>query len=190
MKLKQILDQSSTKAAMMKMAREIEKIGKPLAIVAVMKGGGYTAYEMLKLLNTICRDEYSQELDGIVIGHIGLESYGDKMKSQGEVKLMMPLDLSRDCIRGRKVVIVDDCVETNRTLIEARKIISGYGPRQIYTAVLVDKVKMRVSNGATKPDIVGWSYCGDGFIVGCGMGAGEMYRGLPYLCEIVEKNHE
>ena len=209
-KLRIVLDQSSVNTAMMKMASRIDEIGYPLAIVAILKGGAYTAYEILKLLNPSTRDTAvkkakelrpnnpfceieaemieevlaQRERPDIVIGHIGLESYGDKMKSSGEVKLMTPLDLSRDCLRGRKVVIVDDCIETGSTLKEAKKIVSGYNPNQIYTAVLVDKVALRMMR--KEPDIVGRSYTGKGFLVGCGMGMGEKYRGLPEICEVVE----
>ena len=188
MKLKLVLDQSDVNIVMMELAREIYKIGFPLAIVAVLKGGAYVAYEILKLLNDIYlrENQLDVRLD-VVVGHIGLESYGDKMKSQGEVKLMVPLDLSRECIRGRNVIIIDDCVETGGTLEEAKKIIAGYEPFQIHTAVLVDKVTLRVEAEAEKPDIVGWSYLGTGFLVGCGMGMGERYRDLPEICEVVEE---
>jgi len=188
-KLKLVLDQSSVDTVLNDMALKIYRIGFPLAIVAILKGGAYVAYEILKLLDRIYlevdQDPHREILD-VVIGHIGLESYGDEMKSQGEVKLMTPLDLSRDFLRGRKVVIVDDCIETGNTLIEAEKIIFGYDPCLIRTAVLVDKVTLRMMARQEEPDIVGWSYTGSGFLVGCGMGAGEKYRGLPGLYEVVE----
>jgi len=191
MKLKQVLDQSSVDVAMMKMAKKIYQIGFPLAIVAILKGGAYTAYEVLKLLNTIeagstIKFPVQEEWRDIVIGHIGLESYGDEMKSRGEVKLMTPLDLSRDCIRGRKVVIIDDCIETGVTLNEAERILMGYNPLEISTAVLVDKATLRMRNNMKLPDIVGWTYIGEGFLAGCGMGAGERYRELSTICEVVE----
>ena len=199
-KLKIVLDRQAVDNAMMKIANEINKVSNsPLAIVAIMKGGAYTAYEVLKLLDYIYVEKnrdphydialclnstHHKIMPDVVIGHIGLESYGDQMKSRDEVKLMTPLDLSRDCIRGRTVIVVDDCVETSTTLDEATKIIAGYEPHQLYTAVLVDKIVLRGS--ARKPDIVGWEYHGRGFIVGCGMGAGEKYRGLSEICEVVE----
>lgn len=188
-KLNLILGIDAVDAAMMSMAGQIYEIGFPLAIAAILKGGAYTAYEVLKLLDYIYveRDHNPHKvMPDVVIGHIGLESYGDEMKSQGEVKLMTPLDLSRDCLRGRKVVIIDDCVETGSTLKEAKKIISGYDPSQIYSAVLVDKVTLRMATGVEEPDIVGWEYYGHGFLVGCGMGDGEKYRGLPEIREVVE----
>jgi len=192
-KLKQILDRSAVNNAMMDMARQIYKheIGFPLAIIAILKGGAYTAYELLKLLDIIHKTGNTPygKLD-VVIGHIGLESYGDAMKAQGEVKLMTPLDLSRECLRGRKVVIVDDCIETGNTLFEAEKIISSYNPASIHTAVLVDKVTLRMDAKSEEPDIVGWQYTGSGFLVGVGMGMGEKYRGLPEICEVVEDRQD
>lgn len=186
-KLNILLGMDGVDAAMMSMAEQIYEIGFPLAIVAILKGGAYTAYEILKLLDYIYveRDHNPHKvMPDVVIGHIGLESYGDEMKSSGEVKLMTPLDLSRDCIRGRTVIVVDDCVETGTTLNEATKIIAGYEPHQLYTAVLVDKIVLR--GLARKPDIVGWEYRGRGFLAGCGMGVGEKYRGLPEIREVVE----
>ena len=192
-RLKLVLDQPDVGICMCKMAEKIYGIGGSLAIVAILKGGAYAAYEMLKLLNLIYLekdwDPHREPLDAI-IGHIGLESYGDEMKSQGEVKLMTPLDLSRKDIRGRNVIIVDDCIETGNTIEEAKKIIWGYGPLEVYTAVLVDKVTLRMGAGTREPDIVGWTYLSKGFLVGCGMGAGEKYRGLPELCELEVVNDD
>lgn len=192
-KLKEVLGLDVVDAAMMSIAEQIYEIGFPLAIVAILKGGAYTAYEILKLLDYIYverdRDPRKVQPD-IVIGHIGLESYGDEMKSQGEVKLMTPLDLSRECIYGRNVIIIDDCIETGNTLEEAKKIIAGYNPSEILTAVLADKVTLRRNRNVEQPNIIGWSYTGTGFLVGCGMGAGERYRELPCICEVVEDNNE
>jgi len=187
MKLKQVVDISEIQFNILpRMAVEIDRIGYPLAIVAILKGGVYTAYELLKKLDNILYQEEQPDRD-IVIGHIGLESYGAGMKSRGEVKLMTPLDLSREHIKGRSIVIVDDCVETGNTLREAKKILEGYDPKKIYTAVLVDKATLRKRSGVEKPDIIGWTYKKEGFLVGCGMGVDERYRELPSICEVVEK---
>jgi len=187
-KLIQILDQEGVDAALKKMAREIDMVGYPLAIVAILKGGAYATYQLLKILYTFPRIGLGCHQPDIVIGHIGLESYGKEMKSQGEVKLMTPLDLSRNDIYGRHIVIIDDCVEIGSTLKEAKKIIYPYNPVSISTAVLVDKVTLRVEANACKPDIVGWKYGGRGFLVGAGMGAAEAYRGFPEIYEVEEGN--
>lgn len=183
MKFKHVLDQPGVDTALQDMAQTIHNIGYPLAIIAILKGGAYAAYDLFKRLSDTYLSKWPAD---IIIGHIGLESYGTQMKSRGEVKLMTPLDLSRKDIYGRNVIIVDDCIETGNTLEEAKKIISGYDPNLLRTAVLVDKAALRLKSGAPKPDICGWSYLGTGFLVGCGMGAGESYRGIPEICEVIE----
>jgi len=183
-KLNQILNQEGVDAALRKMAGEINMVGYPLAIIAVLKGGAYTAYQLLQILYTLNPVGSLWHQPDVVIGHIGLESYGEEMKARAEVKLMTPLDLSRKDICGRNVIIVDDCAETGNTLAEAKKIISGYDPLEVYTAVLVDKVFLRAEQGALEPDIIGWRYLDKGFLVGAGMGAGEAYRGFPEIYEV------
>lgn len=183
-KFNEVLDRLGIEAIMLDMAKKIYRIGFPLAIVAILKGGAYTAYGILKLLNEIALEDLG--VADIVIGHIGLESYGNGTKSSGEVKLMTPLDLSRKCIKNRNVVIVDDCIETGKTFDEAWKIIRGYKPLSMQAAVLVDKSVLRLQYNAHRPEIVGYTYIGNGFLVGCGMGAGERYRELSGLYELEE----
>jgi hypoxanthine phosphoribosyltransferase len=180
----EVLDASRIEDAMISMAKEIYKIGSPLAIIAILKGGAYAAYGVLKLLNAMALEDLG--VFDVVIGHIGLESYGNGTKSSGEVKLMTPLDLSRKCIKNRHVVIIDDCIETGKTFDEAWKIVRGYNPLSMQTAVLVDKSILRLQTGAHRPEIVGYTYSGNGFLVGCGMGAGERYRELSGLYELEE----
>lgn len=185
-KFNEVLGRLEIEIVMLDMAKKIYQIGYPLAIVAILKGGAYTAYELLKLVDRISEYSSIQADKDIVIGHIGLESYGEGVKSNGEVKLMTPLDLSRDCIKGRNVVIVDDCIETGKTFNEAWKIIRGYKPLSMQTAVLVDKITFRLKMEAKAPEIIGYTYSGNGFLVGCGMGAGERYRELSGLYELEE----
>jgi len=178
-KLKQVLSRRDVDDSMKKMASLIHDIDEPIALIAILKGGAYVTYRILDLMHQI-----DDRMD-IVIGHIGLESYGDGTKSCGEVKLMTPLDISRNVLRNRNIVILDDCVETGKTIKEAKKIIYPYNPLTISTAVLVDKITLRAQAGVHEPDIVGWKYEGEGFLVGCGMGAGEKFRGFPGIYEVI-----
>jgi hypoxanthine-guanine phosphoribosyltransferase len=84
--------------------------------------------------------------------------------------------------------LIDDVVDSGETLFEALNIITLiYDPRSIRTAVLVDKKKNRVEYGIVgAPDIVGFTYEGDGFLVGRGMGFGEQHRGLHNLYVLEE----
>ena len=158
------------------MAREIRRIGSPLTFVVILKGGVYIAHEILKVLS----------FGDIVVGYIGLSSYGESTKSQGSVRVMSPLDLSTEYVKDRNIVIVDDCIETGNTLYWAKRMLQAYEPKSIHTAVLVDKVSLREKHGAEKPDIVGYVYPGQKFLVGCGMGYKERYRELLEIYKIEE----
>jgi len=179
--LKLVLPVGNVKVAVEGMAREIRRIGPPLTFVVVLKGGVYIAHEILKALNP----PGFNILEDIVVGYIGLSSYGESTKSQGSVRVMSPLDLSTEYIEDRNVVIVDDCIETGNTLYWAKRMLQAYEPKSIHTAVLVDKVSLREKHGAEKPDIVGYVYPGQKFLVGCGMGYRERYRELPEIYEII-----
>jgi hypoxanthine phosphoribosyltransferase len=185
--------------AVEEMAREIRKIGSPLTFVVILKGGVYIAHEILKILSFMDHQElnlgydepgvvapldYFDKEEDIVVGYIGLSSYGESTKSQGSVRVMSPLDLSTEYVKDRNVVIVDDCIETGNTLYWAKKMLSAYEPKSVHTAVFVDKVFLREEHGAEKPDIVGYVYPGRKFLVGMGMGYKERYRELPEVYEI------
>jgi hypoxanthine phosphoribosyltransferase len=191
--LKLVLPVGNVKVAVERMAREIRRVGSPLTFVVVLKGGVYIAHEILKvlsfgsdiiLLQHLHTGEEINSLGDIVVGYIGLSSYGESTKSQGSVRVMSPLDLSTEYITGRNVVIVDDCIETGNTLYWAKRMLQAYEPKSIHTAVLVDKISLREKHGAEKPDIVGYVYPGQKFLVGMGMGYKERYRELPELYEI------
>jgi hypoxanthine phosphoribosyltransferase len=179
--LKLVLPVENVRVAVEGMAEEIRKIGPLLTFVVILKGGAYTTFKVLEVFSEWFT---ASTLSDIVIGYIGLSSYGESTKSQGSVRVMSPLDLSTRYIENRNVVIVDDCIETGNTLYWAKKMLSAYDPKSIRTAVLVDKLSLREKYGAEKPDIVGYTYPSQKFLVGCGMGHQEQYRGLPEVYEI------
>lgn len=192
-KLKLVLPVENVKVAVEGMAREIRRIGSPLTFVMILKGGVHIAHEILKvlsfgfdiiLLQHLHTGEKINDLEDIVVGYIGLSSYGEDTKSRGSVRVMSPLDLSTEYVESRNVVIVDDCIETGNTLYWAKKMLSAYNPKSVHTAVLVDKISLREEHGAEKPDIVGYVYPGRKFLVGMGMGYKERYRELPEVYEI------
>lgn len=182
LKLNLVLSTEKVRVAVNEIAEAIRKIGSPMTLVVILKGGVYTAHEVLKVLAKKLDGPLGKKvnkLDDIIIGYIGLSSYENSTKSQGYVKVMSPLDLSAEYVKGRNVVIIDDCVETGNTLYWAEKMISVYEPSSVHTAVLVDKVFLREKYKSKKPAIVGYNYNGGQFLLGCGMGWDERYRNLP-----------
>jgi hypoxanthine phosphoribosyltransferase len=106
---------------------------------------------------------------------IGMSSYGHGKESSGEVKLVgeLPADLS-----GRSVLLVDDILDSGRTLAFAKDLLMQRGATRVLTCVLVDKPARR--KVAIMADFVGFTI-GDLFIVGYGIDYAERYRHLPRI---------
>ena len=69
--------------------------------------------------------------------------------------------------------------------LACKGLIEAYHPKSFRTVVFIDKIKSREASHYPRPDIVGLTYEGDKFLVGCGMGLGEKYRGLRELYELI-----
>jgi hypoxanthine phosphoribosyltransferase len=106
---------------------------------------------------------------------IGMSSYGQGKESSGQVRLVgeLPTDLS-----GRSALLVDDILDSGRTLAFARDLLIERSAERVLTCVLVDKpVRRKV---AITADFVGFTV-GDVFIVGYGIDYAERYRHLPRI---------
>lgn len=152
---------------------------RDICFIAILKGGLFTLFEILR--------SFPYPETGTVFGYLGLQSYKNSTKSNRDVKVTYPLDLDRELVEGKNVWIVDDISDTGLTLDRAKALITENQPASIHTAVLVDKPKLREELNFPRPDVVGVTYEGSGFLVGFGMGYGEQYRGLREICELVVK---
>lgn len=180
MNLKLYQSQRYVNSTILQMALQIKKITpdfQDVCFITILKGGLYTAYRIFSNLSF-------KEDDNVVFGNIGISTYNEDTKTSGEVKVTCPLDLQEKDIKGRNIWLVDDCVDSGLTLSYVKEIMEEYyEPKSILSAVLVDKVKNRVKNNlVNKPDVVGFTFEEDkGFLVGCGLGMGEQFRGLNSL---------
>lgn len=105
---------------------------------------------------------------------IGVSSYGSGTKS-GELVYTKELRLS---VRGRDVLLVDDILDTGRTLSRVRAKLELLRPRCIKICVLLDKPARRIEQ--VKADYVGFEIP-DAFVVGYGLDFAEKYRNLPFV---------
>jgi len=104
-----------------------------------------------------------------------LESYGSGISSQGRVTLLR--DISEN-VEGRDVLLVDDILESGRTLAFAKGLISERKPKSLHVAVMLEKPgKRKVEIDA---DFVGFNIP-DKFVVGMGLDYANFYRELPYI---------
>jgi len=184
--MKKVLSVGGINSAIRSMVRQIGTYHEDvITFVILLKGGIFVGSDILKHFMGCgpidCRNR------DLVIGFLGLSSYHNGTESSSKIKLTYPLDLPKEFISGKNIWVIDDIFDSGLTLMEAKKIVKSMGAKSVKTAVLVRKMKPRIKSWKSEedlPDVVGFEYPSDGFLVGFGMGAGEKYRGLNQLYEL------
>lgn len=154
------------------LAREIAAAGfTDLLVVPILKGSFIFSADLLRALH-----EAGAALE---VDFIFLSSYRDKTRSSGQVQIVS--DIKSD-VGGRDVLLVDDILESGRTLAFARDSIAKRGAARVATCVLLDK---RVARAVEiSADFRGFE-CPDAFVIGYGMDLAHRFRELPYVGRIV-----
>ena len=161
-------------ARLHELAVEIKGQGlERLLVVAILKGSFVFAADLIRALHGVGLEP---EVDFIT-----LASYRKSKVSSGKVEILRDLDLS---VEGRNVLLVDDVLDSGRTLAFARDLIAARGARQIRSCVLLDKKVFRAVDVAA--DFCAFE-CPDEFVVGYGMDAAHRYRELPYVGRVVKE---
>lgn len=150
------------------LASEIaQKNSGNLTIVALLRGSFIFAADLVRELYAL---GLHPEIDFMT-----LSSYGSSAQSSGEVKIGQDI---RDDMNGRDVLVIDDILETGRTLQFAMELLKSRGAASVQTAVLLEKPgKLEVK---VKADFVGFSIP-DKFVVGYGLDYANHYRELPFI---------
>lgn len=149
-----------------RMAEEIDKAyaGKTVHLVGILKGSVFFLCELAKRLTI-----------PVTMDFMSVSSYGDKTVSSGVVKLSKDLD---ENIEGRDVIIVEDILDSGRTLSYLVEALSARKPESLKIITLLDKPERRVipvdlyMTGFQVPDR---------FVVGYGLDCAQKYRNLPYI---------
>lgn len=145
-------------------SREYE--GKPLLLVSILKGAYVFLADLSRQISIPCE-----------IGFMAAESYGEGTTSSGDVKIT--LDLKQD-ISEYHVIIVEDIVDSGRTLSKIVEMLKKREPLSLKVYSLLDKPERRAVD--FKPDYTLFTIP-DFFAVGYGLDCGEYYRNLPYIAE-------
>jgi hypoxanthine phosphoribosyltransferase len=154
------------------LAREIADEGlENLMVVAVLKGSFVFAADLIRALHSV---GLAPEVDFMT-----LSSYRKARASSGQVSILRDMDLD---VRGRNILIVDDVLDSGRTLAFAKDLIAARGAKMIKTCVLLDKQSKRAVN--IEPDYCAFK-CPDIFVVGYGMDVAHRYRELPFVGRVV-----
>jgi len=116
----------------------------------------------------------------VTMDFMSVSSYGNDTKSSGVVKMIKDLDES---IEGRDVVLIEDIMDSGRTLSYLINILKERKPASFKVVTLLDKPDRRVVE--LEPDITGF-VIPDRFVVGYGLDCAQKYRNLPYIGVISE----
>ena len=148
------------------MADEINRTyaGKSLHLVCVLKGGAFFMCELAKHLNM-----------SVSLDFMSVSSYGSATKSSGVVKIVKDLD---EPIKDKDVLVVEDIVDSGRTLSYLMEMLRDRGPKSLHLCTLLDKPERRVVE--VNVDYTGFQIP-DKFVVGYGLDYDQHYRNLPYI---------
>lgn len=171
-KINQILiSEDEIKAAIKKTGEMINSSydGIPILLVSILKGSFIFLSDLAREINVPCE-----------IGFMVAKSYYEDTQSSGIVKITM--DLTQD-ISKYHVIIVEDIIDTGRTLNDVIKLLKSRNPVSLRVVTLLDKPDRRIVD--LKADYSLFKIP-DLFVIGYGLDYGEYYRNLPYIAEFSE----
>ncbi|NLF39605.1 hypoxanthine phosphoribosyltransferase [bacterium] len=140
-----------------------------LVVIALLKGSFVFLADLIRLLH---RHHIAVEVDFMT-----LASYGEGTESKG---VSVVKDIETD-IAGRPVLLVDDILDTGRTLKRAASILRERAPLCVKTCVLLDKPERRIEQ--IRADIVGFTVPNT-FVVGYGLDYARRHRELPFIARL------
>ena len=167
-----IITEEEIKDAIALAGKEIDKLydGRPILLVSVLKGAFVFMADLCRAVSVPCE-----------IGFMCAKSYYNNTESSGVVNITM--DLEQD-ISGYHVVIVEDIVDTGRTLNDIVKLLKTRNPISLHVVTLLDKPSRRLVE--FNPDLSLFTIP-DAFVIGYGLDCGEYFRNLPFIGEYEEK---
>ena len=144
---------------------------KDLLVVAILKGSFMFAADLLRSLHNVGMEPH--------VEFFHLSSYLSGTVSSGTVKILRDIESP---VKGRDVLLVDDILESGRTLAFAKDLLVARGARRVLICSLLEKPgKLAVK---VKADFLGFE-CPDLFVVGYGMDVAHSYRELPFIGRVV-----
>lgn len=164
--IKVLLSEEEVDSRIKVMGEEISRdyAGKQVHLVCVLKGGSFFLCELAKRITV-----------PVSLDFMSVCSYGSETKSSGVVKIVKDLDES---VRDKDVIVVEDIVDSGRTLSYLMEMLRDRGPKSLRLCTLLDKPERRVID--VKVDYTGFQIP-DKFVVGYGLDYDQKYRNLPYI---------
>ena len=169
-----VISQEEIAEAIKKTGKDIDASydGRPLLLVSILKGAFVFMADLCRAVSIPCE-----------IGFMAAKSYYEGTESSGKVTIT--LDLAQD-ISKYHVIIVEDIIDTGRTLSDVIKMLKSRNPLSLKVITLHDKPSRRLVD--LKADVSLFTIP-DLFVIGYGLDCDELYRNLPYIAEYDEKGN-
>ena len=161
-----LIDEATLEKRIRELGEEISRDyeGKEITLICVLKGASFFACELAKRISV-----------PVYFDFMKVSSYGNETESSGVVKIVQDLD---DPIRGKEVIVVEDIIDSGRSMHYLFEILRSRGPESLMLCSLLNKPDRRVTevhidyNGFDIPDK---------FVVGYGLDYAQKYRNLPFI---------
>ena len=166
-KIRVLLTEEEVNKKISEVAAQINKDyeGKEVHLICILKGGVFFTCELAKRLTI-----------PVSLDFMSVSSYGSDTKSSGVVKIIKDLD---EPLEGKNVIIVEDIIDSGRTLAYLIEVLKQRNPKNIELCTLLDKPERRVKK-QVKVDYTCFTIP-DEFVVGYGLDYDQKYRNLPYI---------
>ena len=166
-KIRVLLTEEEVDRRIGEIAEQISKdyAGQEVHLICILKGGVFFTCELAKRLTV-----------PVTMDFMSVSSYGGGTESSGIGKLVKDLDES---LEGKNVLIVEDIIDSGRTLAYLIDVLNQRKPAEIRLCTLLDKPERRVKK-QVKVDYVCFTIP-DEFVVGYGLDYDQKYRNLPYI---------
>ncbi len=173
--IKVLLTEEEVSKRIAEVAEEISKDynGEPVHMICILKGGAMFMCELAKRVKT-----------DVTFDFMVVSSYGRGTESSGVIKILKDAD---EDITGKNVLLVEDIIDTGKTLNKLAQLLMTRGPKSIKICTLLDKPSRRVEK-EVHVDYRCFSIPNK-FVVGYGLDYDQRYRNLPYI-GIVEFDEE
>jgi len=164
--IKMLLSEQEVDARIKQIGEQISKdyYDREVHLICVLKGGSFFMCELAKRITV-----------PVTMDFMSVSSYGGDTKSSGVVKIVKDLDES---IKDKDVIVVEDIVDSGRTLSYLMELLQGREPATLRLCTLLDKPDRRVVD--VDVDYTGFQIP-DEFVVGYGLDYDQKYRNLPYI---------
>ena len=166
-KIRVLLSEEEVNKRISEVAEQITRDyqGKEIHLICILKGGVFFTCELAKRLDL-----------PVTLDFMSVSSYGNDTKSSGVVRIVKDLD---EPLAGKDVLIVEDIIDSGRTLSYLIEVLKQRGPKSIRLCTLLDKPERRVKKQVTV-DYTCFTIP-DEFVVGYGLDYAQKDRNLPYI---------